>query len=121
MAVRYSGDVVVRVVWSDRYACWKCGVSTPGRRVSIEVGRAPDDRELVDSPRAYDSAARAAISFADAAPRPGGRDFAADCCWGPMGPIVWRDRRLPTCAANGTLCAEHEHGGATYTACRGRP
>lgn len=66
MATRYSGDVVVRIHWNDRTSQYDATVSAPGERpVRIHVGHSPASRLGVDSPEAYDSAAHAAISFAD--------------------------------------------------------
>jgi len=70
MATRYSGSVTVRVEWNDRTSQYDATVSIPGegtRRVHIR--RAPADRGAVDSPKAYDKAAHAALSFTDS------RDF----------------------------------------------
>ena len=66
MATRYSGDVKVQILWKDRESQWRAVVKVPSERPKvIWVGRAPADRNAVDSPAAYDDAARSAISFAD--------------------------------------------------------
>lgn len=73
MARRYSGHATVDVRWDDGYrgfadrvGAWRCAVSENGRSVgpAIYVGRAPSDRIAVDSPDAYDGAARSALAFA---------------------------------------------------------
>lgn len=65
MAKRYSGAVTIRIQWSDVLDEYEARVTMPGTKgESIRV-RAPAVLErAVDSPDEYDSAARAALSFA---------------------------------------------------------
>lgn len=65
MARRYSGEVRISVRWDDATDHWECRVSVNGEgSCNIRVGRAPADRQAVDSPMAHDTAAHAALSFA---------------------------------------------------------
>lgn len=67
MAKRYSGQVTVRIIYRD--ATWKdvghydAVVSWPGGHERVSVGEPRILTHAVDSPEAYDGAARAAISF----------------------------------------------------------
>lgn len=63
-AERLSGDTRVTLAWNDHTQQWRCDVSCRDGRKTIYVGRAPADRNGVDSREAYDSAARAAVAFA---------------------------------------------------------
>lgn len=66
MAKRYSGNVVVNVVWDDRRDAYRATVAENGRHVwSGIIGRAPASRLAVDSSEAYDEAAVTALAFAD--------------------------------------------------------
>ena len=63
MAVRYTGSLVIRVVWNDRY--YNASVSRKGRSLWFGVVGAPKSSRIAsDSPDAYDAAAHAALSFA---------------------------------------------------------
>lgn len=66
MAKRYSGRAVVSVVWDDRLDGYKAAVSFDGRRIwSGAIGAPRAGHGAVDSSRAYDGAAKAALSFAN--------------------------------------------------------
>jgi hypothetical protein len=68
MATRYSGNATIRVVYLD-HLTYQCRVSVDGRSVwhgwigPPERGFGPGI--AYDSPRAYDSTARAALAFAE--------------------------------------------------------
>lgn len=64
MAQRYSGEVRVRIVYVDAEAGYDARVSWPGGRERVKVGTPAVLTRAVDSPEAYDAAARAAIAFA---------------------------------------------------------
>lgn len=65
MAQRYSGQVRVSIVYVDAEAGYDARVSWPGGRERVKVGTpAAVATHAVDSPLAYDAAARAAIAFA---------------------------------------------------------
>lgn len=90
MATRYSGEVVIRVQWVDRIhgncphgGHYKTSVSVRGKHVWSGVVCAPASLprgQGVDSPKAYDDTAHAALSFADDETRPdyGGRRGSSD-------------------------------------------
>lgn len=66
MAVRYSGELTVRIAWSDRHS-WYYGSVAHGRDAwSFDDLRPPPSGHwgAVDSPKSYDRAAEAAIAFA---------------------------------------------------------
>lgn len=56
MAKRYSGDVSMRLSYRDAHDDYKVTLSSGGRRKVVYT---------VDSPKAYDDTARAAIAFAE--------------------------------------------------------
>lgn len=65
LAKRISGQVSVRLSFSDANSCYLCTVSAPEERTrTIRVNPAKIMAISVDCPEAYDSAARAAIAFA---------------------------------------------------------
>lgn len=66
MAIRYSGNVRISVMYRDQ-GDYKCSVSGPGGRWSGVVRPAPSGFGAgvgYDSPKAYDEVAHAALSFA---------------------------------------------------------
>ena len=66
MAKRYSGDLTITVAWDDRHSNYRTTVARKGRNVwSGRVGPPRSYEYKVDSEKAYDEAAHAAISFAD--------------------------------------------------------
>lgn len=66
MAFRYSGSLVVRCLWIDRTAHYECVISRKGRHVTTQhVNPSKHLTHAVDSPVAYDAAARAALAFAE--------------------------------------------------------
>lgn len=65
MTTRYSGNVKVNIVWLDSKDQYKADVSVGGKRgKTIYVGAPRVMIHGVDHPSSFDSAARAAISFA---------------------------------------------------------
>jgi hypothetical protein len=67
MATRYSGNLVIRVLYDDR-GDYKCSVTGPGGNWRGRVRPAPAGFGAgvgYDSPRAYDEIARSAVSFAE--------------------------------------------------------
>ena len=65
MAKRYSGRSIVSMVFDDRSDAYKASISIGGKVVARErVGAPRSGGGSVDSPLAYDRAARAALSFA---------------------------------------------------------
>lgn len=78
--MRYSGNITVRVTYLEPYlagdACpanrstrlngeYRCFVKSPDRSLTIVVGAPNVLSNSVDSPEAFDDAARAAIAFAN--------------------------------------------------------
>lgn len=67
MAKRVSGRVSVRLTYLDEDNVYKCRVSNldgEGSPIKVYVNPPKCSQLSVDSPEAYDNAARAAISFA---------------------------------------------------------
>ena len=64
MATRKSGRVRVVCKFEDRGSRYRCVVKTPEEKATVYVGEPRSLTVAVDSPKAYDSAARAALSFA---------------------------------------------------------
>lgn len=70
---RYSGKLKIRLAWDDREDRYSCKISGPDRTSSrdgfntsveyVTVGAPAVLTKAVDSPEAYDDAARAAIAF----------------------------------------------------------
>ena len=96
MAVRYSGNVTIRLTYhdpkvGDRWAngYYICALSWPGGRKSVTVGAPAYLSQAVDSAGAYDDTASAAISFADYE-GPEGDFYPA---WGDGGPAISRKKR----------------------------
>ena len=90
MAVRYSGPFTIRVNFRDRSDDYGVTISRGKRRVwSGSVGTPRSLSSGVDSPAAYDAAARAALSFADS----DGRDV-GDADFGAHGYHVSRSRAV---------------------------
>jgi len=66
MATRYSGKVTVRIGWSDAQDQYTYATSVDGKHWSSGAVGAPKHlTQSVDSPKALDEAAAAAISFAN--------------------------------------------------------
>lgn len=66
MAKRYSGRAVVTVLYDDRRGDYKATVAIGKRNVwSGRIGEPKSRTIAVDSPKAYDDTAHAALSFAD--------------------------------------------------------
>ncbi len=66
MAKRYSGRATVTVTYDDRRGDYKATVAIGKRNVwSGRIGEPASRTIAVDSPKAYDSTAHAALSFAD--------------------------------------------------------
>ena len=82
MARRYSGEVTIYVQYKDGSFCpYKCRVVTPYGSRRLHIG---DDAVLrsglaVDSPAAYDSIAKAALSFAMDADEREEKDWVTEC------------------------------------------
>lgn len=68
-AVRYSGELVLRVSWKERpgpNGTYTVHISRGGKKLSTQhVGAPASLSHAVDSSKAYDEAAHAAISFSD--------------------------------------------------------
>ena len=65
MATRYCGSTTIRVIWDDASSVYRCRVTCDGQLLySVSVGAPAHLTLAVDSPEAYDNAARAACSFA---------------------------------------------------------
>lgn len=103
-ALRYSGDVRVRVTYFDPKSgdvfsdgtprhpngSYCCRIVTPGvRGLRVFVGAPAHLEHAVDSPEAFDCAARAALAFAD---EELGGDLASHCEFDDAGVHV---RRMP--------------------------
>lgn len=65
MAKRYSGDVSMRLSYRDAHDDYKVTLSSGGRRKVVYVLPPAILQHTVDSPKAYDDTARAAIAFAE--------------------------------------------------------
>lgn len=65
IAKRYSGDVVVTMIYRDVTDDYACRVVSPEGRWTTIVSGLRDARLAVDSREAFDDIARAAITFAD--------------------------------------------------------
>ena len=101
MAIRYSGDVRVRILYSDARSAYLANVSWPGGRTLIVVGEPSVLTHAVDSSVAYDAAARAAVVFAeDEQVRKDGHSI--PCAWDGSGPYVSRRESV---RAGGKPCA----------------
>ena len=89
MAIRYSGDAEVRVIWNPRtreYSASVRDLMTPKLSWSGHVPR--QGLGLGDTPKAYDKAARRALETAQAHARKKRQHFAVE--EGPRGRIVVR-------------------------------
>lgn len=65
MATRYCGKVKIGCTYRDRENDYRCTMSAGGKRIGVEYVGAPRHlTHAVDSPKAYDDAAHAALSFA---------------------------------------------------------
>ncbi len=95
MATRVCGRVKVNVTWVDRDNQYRCALSVGGKRRGTQyVGAPASMRQAVDSAAAYDSAARAAVSFALS----DGMISDSDCDFTDAGPNISRSstaRRSP--------------------------
>jgi hypothetical protein len=65
VAKRYSGDVVVTMIWRDSYNCYACSVAASGDIRVVIVGAPACLEHAVDSREAFNETARAAIAFAE--------------------------------------------------------
>jgi hypothetical protein len=67
MARRYSGKVTVSILWDDHDNRYAARVKADGSEqpIFVTVGAPKILEHAVDSPEAYDAAAKAAIAFAD--------------------------------------------------------
>jgi hypothetical protein len=80
MAKRTSGNVTVRLTFDGTRDAYVCSVAVEGEKAKrVIVGYPAVCKGAVDSAESYDSAARAAIAFADAT---GGADYETV----PLGP-----------------------------------
>lgn len=64
MAKRYCGEVTIELYWDDKKERYRSVVRCVKASTVIWVGRPAAAHGAVDAPRAYDAAARAALSFA---------------------------------------------------------
>lgn len=105
MATRYSGSLTVRISWVDRHDLYDASVSWKGGGpIKVMVGHPPASRLSVDSPEAYDSAAKAAIAFADDEYREFGISDMAE--YDDSGVVV---RRSPGGTARGPAAPVNQH------------
>lgn len=65
LARRYSGNVVVTMVYRDRFSDYACRVSSPDGARIVFVGTPGVLTMAVDCKEAFDDTARAAIAFVD--------------------------------------------------------
>lgn len=72
MPLRYSGNVIVRIEYIDpkagdyrQHGHYKCWLSWPGGRNIVFVEPPKHLTMAVDSPKAFDASAHAALSFTD--------------------------------------------------------
>jgi hypothetical protein len=65
VAKRYSGDVVVTMIYRDATRDYACRVAIPGETRVVFVGAPKALEHAVDSREAFDQTARAAIAFAE--------------------------------------------------------
>lgn len=92
MAKRYCGDVSITLEWRDEKNRYRAVVrGTKTTQVVWVGGRGTD---AVDSPKAYDAAARAALSFA----MEGDTDIADDSALG-VADGEYRVTRKPLCTS----------------------
>ncbi len=65
MATRVCGRVKINCVYRDRTSDYQCSLSVNGQRRGTEFVGIPRSLQVaVDSPKAYDDTAHAALSFA---------------------------------------------------------
>jgi hypothetical protein len=64
-AARFSGDIEISIVYNERERQYTCRLALPGESVFQVVAEPAILEHAVDSPEAFDSAAHAALSFAD--------------------------------------------------------
>lgn len=77
-ATRFSGDIEISVVYNERERQYACRLAVPGESSVFQVVGEPAILEVaVDAPEAFDSAAHAALSFADDERRWGIEEHAA--------------------------------------------
>jgi len=70
-AIRYSGDVVISIVYSDKECEYTCRLMLPNGEENYQVVSPPPCLDKpVDSPEAFDEVASAALSFALAESQP---------------------------------------------------
>lgn len=66
MAIRYCGELTIRVSYLDSSSEYRCTVSRAGKHLAtLYVGEPKILCRAVDHPEAYDSAAHAALSFCE--------------------------------------------------------
>jgi len=89
MAVRYSGNLTIRLTVNDRSDGWRVNIAECGANVYRgTVGQPHSARVAIDAPEEYDAAARAALAFAEH----DGMDMSgADV--GDSGFLVYRSRK----------------------------
>lgn len=99
MAIRYSGDLTIRMRWINERGLngngtYRCVVSRRGKdRTVVHVGAAACITEAVDSPASYDDTARAALAFVSADREESGEyGFLDGAEYGPDDLIVRRKR-----------------------------
>jgi len=95
-ALRYCGDIRIRVTYLERgphgpNGSYRCYLSTEsGAKATIIVVEPAYLSHPVDSPRAFDEAAKAALAFASDEPE-SEHDWSAFACFDEYGYYVSRD------------------------------
>jgi hypothetical protein len=65
-STRFSGDIEIGIIYSERERQYACRLSMPGEQSVFQVVGEPAVLEVaVDAPEAFDMVAHAALSFAD--------------------------------------------------------
>jgi len=84
-AIRYSGRATLRLTYRDATSDYRVSINSDGLPSEVViVGEPATLTHAVDSPEAFDDAARAAISFAES--------LGESCSYDDAGPFVARKR-----------------------------
>lgn len=87
-AIRYCGKVKIKCSFDDAANQYVCRLYMGGHAGTQYVGVAPASRLAVDSPQAFDNAARAAVSFA----LDDKQIDESECDYGDGGPTIRRKK-----------------------------